>query len=260
MSSRLPGLASSRHVIPLRIVIIIFGGISVTWGLVTLPVFWRQASIEHTASHIISGETFKVETLMGQMPIVEAAERSAHCRPRALWSAAIIRLRIIEQADSGGAGKSIDVQQIKSLDNSIRSSLSCSPADPFLWLILYWTEVTKNGFDRNYLNYLRTSYRLGPNEGWVALKRSPLAFINFDRLPSDLVDEGINEFLRLLKSQQFFGEAANILVGPAWRVRDQVLPRLIELSERDRKTFSQVLQSKGYDVPIPGIQFRKRRD
>ena len=99
MSSKLPGLASSRYVIPLRIVIIIFGCISVTWGLMTFPVFRQQASIELTASQIISGEIFKVETLMGQMPIVEAAEKSAHCRPRALWSAAIIRLRIIDKAD-----------------------------------------------------------------------------------------------------------------------------------------------------------------
>jgi hypothetical protein len=104
------------------------------------------------------------------------------------------------------------------------------------------------------------SYRLGPNEGWVALKRNPIAFANFDWLPSDLAEDGISEFVGLVRSQRFFDAAANILVGPAWRVRDQVLPRLAELSERDRKTFAQVLQSRGYDVSIPGIQLQKHRD
>jgi hypothetical protein len=245
------------RVILSRVFIIIFGCIGVIWGLATFPDFWRQAPMERTASHIINGEPYKIKMLMAQMPTAEAAEKLARCHPRALQSAAIIRLRIVEQASFDSGGKSTDVQQIASLDDLIRNSLSCSPADPFLWLVLYWAEVTKNGFDARYLNYLRMSYQLGPNEGWVALKRNSLAFINFERLPGDLVDEGINEFIRLLKSRQFFGEAADILVGPAWRVREQVLPRLIELPEGDRKIFAQVLQSKGYDVPIPGISVPK---
>ena len=254
MSNKLSGVANRRYAILSRIFVIIFGCMSVIWGLMTLPFISRQASIERTANRIISGERYKTETLLGQMPIVEAAEKMQRCYPRAYQSAAIIRARIVEQGSAGEAGKSINT---KELDESIRGSLSCSPSDPFLWLALYWVGVTYNGFDPGDLKYLRMSYQLGPNEGWIAVKRNFLAFANFERLPTDLADEVVNEFLRLLRSYQFFDEAADILVGPGWRVRDQVLPRLIELPERVRKIFAQVLQSKGHDVTIPGITFPK---
>jgi hypothetical protein len=257
MSTKLTGPASGRGIVLSRVFVIILGCIGVIWGLATFPVFWQQASLERTASRIISGDQYRIKRLMTQMPGVEAAEKLTRCRPSALHSAAIIRFRIVEQASLDSAGKSIDEPQIESLSDSIRNSLSCSPADPFLWLVLYWAEVTKTGFDARYLNYLRMSYQLAPNEGWVALKRNSFAFVNFERLPGDLVDEAIHEFIRLVRSRQFFVEAADILVGPAWRVRDQILPRLIEVPESDRKIFAQVLQSKGYDVPIPGVTVSK---
>ena len=72
------------------------------------PIFWRQASIEYVARHIIRGEPYKIEVLMRQIPAVEAEENSTFCRPIALWSAAIIRLRIVEQASSNKEGKPID--------------------------------------------------------------------------------------------------------------------------------------------------------
>jgi hypothetical protein len=250
MTIKLSGPTINHYIIQSRIFAIILGCIAIFWGLETFPIFWQQALMERTASRIIRGDQYKIETLLRQMPVVEAAEKSTRCDPRALWSGAIIRLRIAEQ-------NAFDVQQIKSLDNSIRTSLSCSPSDPFLWLALYWEAVTKKSFQQDYQNYLRMSYRLGPNEGWVALKRNTIVFINMDGLPNDLVDDGFSEFIRLLKSRNFFTEAASILVGPAWRVRDQVLSRLSELSERDREDFAQVLQSKGYDLPIPGIQLQK---
>jgi hypothetical protein len=64
--------------------------------------------------------------------------------------------------------------------DAIRQSLACSPADPFFWLALYALEPSAP------LNYLTASYRLGPNEGWIALKRNLVAFANFDELPDDL--------------------------------------------------------------------------
>ena len=250
MTNKRSGPAIARYNIPLRILFILFGGIAIIWGLETFPMFWRQETIERTARLIIRGERYKIEALNGEMPIIDAIEKATNCVPRAAWSASIIRLRIVEQ---GG----VDSRQGEALDNSIRSALSCSPSDPFLWLMLYWEAVTKNGLQEDYQNYLRMSYQVGPNEGWVAVKRNYLVFANLDRLPNDLVDDGLNEFIRLLKSRNFFTEAANILVGPAWRVRDRILLRLSELSERDREAFAQVLESKGYEVPIPGIQLQK---
>jgi hypothetical protein len=240
-------------VVAARIFIAIFGGAAIAWGLATIPSFWRQASIEYVAHHIISGEPYKIEVLLQQMPAVEAAENSTSCRPIALWSAAIIRLRMVEQAGSNEEGKPIDAAGMKKLDNSIRRSLSCSAAEPFLWLILYWVESTQNRFKYEYSEYLRMSYQLGPNEGWVAIKRNPVAFANYEGLPPDLTTNAISEFLALINSE-FYEQAVDIFSGPAWRLRDAILPHLATLPHRRRKAFARAVYTRGLDVKIPGIE------
>src|ERR1019366_8525833 len=141
----------------------------------------------------------------------------------------------------------------KSLGNVIRSSLSCVPADPFLWLALYSVEVTENGFKPDYLKYLRMSYRLGPHEGWIVLKRNPLAFTVFQQLPPDLGENAINEFVAMLLDSHFSDQAAEILIGPAWQEREQILSNLTRIGDVDRKRFADVLQRRGYDLNVPGI-------
>ena len=129
----------------IRIFIAAFGCMAVIWGLMTLPIFWRQSTLERTAQRIINGEPFKVEALAGEFPIIETIEKTAFCRPAALRSAAIIQLRIAEQGLSEGAKEKSDAQ-MNAATNSIRESLSCSPADPFLWLALYWLDGTQHGY------------------------------------------------------------------------------------------------------------------
>lgn len=251
MSSEPTALATTRYIVLIRIFIIILGCIAVTWGLVTFPVFGRQSSIERTASRIIAGESFKIETLTGQVPIIDSIERSAYCRPAALRSAAIIRLRMVEAAGSANDREHVD-EHLKSLGNVIRSSLSCAPADPFLWLALYWVESTQNAFGPDDLKYLRMSYRLGPNEGWIGLKRNPVTFAVSEKLPVDLAEYAINEFVGLV-AMGFYEQTAEILTGPAWRVREQLLPRLQNIDERHRRAFVDILYAKGYDVAVPGV-------
>ena len=85
--------------------------------------------------------------------------------------------------------------------NAIRESLSCSPADPFLWLALYWLDGTQHGYRPEDLKYLELSYQLGPNEGWIALRRNSVAFATFQQLPPELAEFAINEFVGLLKAR-----------------------------------------------------------
>lgn len=188
------------------------------------------------------------------MNVVQAAEASDHCRPRAVRSAAVIRLRMAELYKSANPGKSLDWQQSKELDDAVRDALSCSPSDAFLWMALYWIELMNHG--SNEPAYLQMSYHLGPNEGWIALKRNTVAFTNFSRLSTDLKEQALNEYIRLLASKQFFTEAADILVGPAWKVHDLILSRTATLPERDRQTLARVLQSKGYDISVPGVRLQ----
>jgi len=232
-----------------RTILVILGCAAVIWGMYALPVFARQASIEPVATHVIGGDPFRHEVLAAIMPQVEAAERAEQCRPAALRSAAIIRTRVAEQAIIDG--EDIDAA-LSSLRNSIGRSLACSPTDPFLWVVLYWVECTESGFRPSYLEYLRLSYRLGPNEGWIGLRRDGLALSVFGQLPPDLAELAIDEFAKLLDSG-FFDQTIAIITGPGWRERDLLLARLKGVPERNRQVFAKALYRLGYDVVVPGI-------
>ena len=270
----LAGRSAARNVVLTRIFVAAVGCIAVMWGLVTLPIFWRQSTLERTAQWIIDGASYKVEALAGVVPAIEATEKATFCAPTALRSAAIIRLHIAELGQSGNAKEKSDTQ-INAAANSVRESLSCSPADSFLWLALYWLDNAQHGYRPDDLKYLRLSYQLGPNEGWIALKRNGVTFAVLQQLPSgartelpvpsspywcdqrpcmlsDFSETAINEFVGLVSSG-LYDQAAEVFTGPAWPQRELILPRLAGISEQDRRRFSDVLHGRGYDVDVPGI-------
>jgi hypothetical protein len=232
-----------------RTLLVILGCAAVAWGMHALPVYARQASIERVAAHVIGGDPFRPEVLAAIMPQVEAAEQSEQCHPTAMRSAAIIRTRIAEQAIVDG--EDIDAS-LNALRNSVRRSLACSPTDPFLWVVLYWVECIERGFQPNYLDYLRLSYRLGPNEGWIGLRRNGLTLAVFGQLPPDIAEMAIEEFAGLLDSG-FFDQTIAIITGPGWGERDILLPRLKTVRLRNREVFAKMLYRLGYDAVVPDV-------
>jgi hypothetical protein len=251
MNTKLTSLVTAPYIILVRGFVVILGCIAVWWGIIGFPVYWRDSSIYRIAIQIIAGDPFKIETLAQQLPMIDSIKKSTYCRPYALRSAAIIQLRMSEVEASKNDRQHLN-EHLKSLANVIRSSLSCAPADPFLWLALYWVEVTENGFKPDYLKYLRLSYRLGPREGWIALKRNPLAFSAFQQLPPDLGENAINEFVGLLESD-LTAQAVEIFIGPAWPERELILSQLTRLADNDRQRFANALSQHGYDLNVPGI-------
>jgi hypothetical protein len=252
MSTKRPGFSMAHWILAARSFVVIFGCVAIWWGVVEFPVFWRESSTERIANQIIGGAPFKSEILGRQFPFIDGIETSAYCRPVTLRSAAIIRLRMAEIAISANDPHQID-QHLKSLGAGIRSSLSCSPANPFLWVVLFWIENTQKGADPTYLKHLRMSYELGPNEGWIALKRNPIALAFFPALPPDLAEAAVSEFVALVRSH-LYSEAIDIIAGPARSIRDLLFARLKDINEADRKAFANLLYDRGFDdISIPGI-------
>jgi hypothetical protein len=251
MSAAAGSAASSRLVLPARVFLAVIGVVAVLWGVVTFPLFWRLSPLVHAMNRIVYGDPYKLESLTSLIPAMEAVEKSSFCYSTASRSVAIIRLRIAEETLARGDQAQID-PQLELLNKSIRNSLSCAPADPFLWLVLYWVESTRNGFRAEYLNYLRMSYEVGPNEGWIALRRNHLALAIFQHLPADLQEHALDEFAAMVRSE-FYSEAATILAGPGWQERNLLLARLKNVPERTRRNFSDILVSRNLDVEVPGV-------
>jgi hypothetical protein len=239
------------RVVLVHIFVAAFGAAAVAWGSITISIFSRQATIENIAHHIASGDTYKIDALLRQIPVIEVVEKSTDCRARALWSAAIIRLRLVEDANRDAKGTFVNAQKTRTLDDSIRRSLACAPAEPFLWLVLYW-EAVRNGFKPGYLKYLQFSYQFGANEGWIALKRNPLAFANYESLPTNVRTHAINEFLALINSG-LYEQAVAILKGPALRLQNVLLPHLARLPLRKREVFAAIAYYRGLTITVPGV-------
>lgn len=230
---------------------------AVAWGATLFPRFWQESFIESLARRIEAGEPYNAQILAGLRPELAAIEDAAQCRPAAVEAAAIIRLRMVEEAITRGERATIDAR-MTDLRRSIHVSLACSPADPLLWTALFWLESTQNGFRPEYLEYLRMSYRLGPNEGPTGLKRNGRALALYEQLPPDLAEAALDEFAHLLDAG-YEGEMVQVFTGPGWHVRSLILPRLRTVAALHRQAFEWQLHGQGYDVPVPGVARRLPR-
>jgi hypothetical protein len=240
---------SANYIHAARIIFILFGSIGALWGIIDLPVSWRVSSTEHIAERIIAGDQYRTEFIARQISSAKKVGTLGYCRPIEVRSAAIIELRSVEMTVSPSDNSG---ERLNALSELVTNALFCEPADSFMWLALYRVENAKNRFSQVSLQYLRMSYLLGPNEGWIALRRNRIAFAAFNQLPSDIAKEAINEFIGLVKTG-LYGVAADILTGPAWSARDVILPHLMQVNERDRKAFADALYQRGYDVNVPGV-------
>jgi hypothetical protein len=230
----------------LRTSAMLVGLIGIAWGVSEFSALREESTIEKIAYRILVGQIYKYDILLKQASFVPATQNPKLCRPLTVRSAAVIRLRLAEISDNAALGPA-PVRTNLAVD-AIRESLACSPADPFFWLALYALEPSAP------LNYLAASYRLGPNEGWIALKRNPVAFANFDELPDDLRRTVVQEFVRIVEMDTI-DDAVKIFVGPAWDNRELILSEMDRVPLSQRQRFQAALTSAGYDVVVPGTGF-----
>jgi hypothetical protein len=256
----MPSVAVSAHHLPAianlrrsaaRIFLVLIGGGAIVWGASTLPMFWQQSKLERVAGYLMNRAAFKPGALDPLIPQVEAVEGSEICRPAGLRSAAIIRLRLAEEAMAAGARREID-GRLSALQASIRKSLACAPSDPFLWMVMAWLDGATGGFRPVQLQYLRLSYRFGPNEGWVVARRVRFALSTFERLPPDLAEAATNEFARMVDGW-VYPDSVALFTGPGWPIHDRLLASLKNVGELQREAFAKALYKQGYDVAVPGI-------
>jgi hypothetical protein len=230
----LAGDAYWRGRVVARIFNISIGLAAVGWGTFAGPIFWRQTSTATLGTKIVAGERFKAGVLEEYLAGLDPSIRNGLCQPVTLRTLAIARLRLAEEA--------------------IRSSLSCTPTDPFLWFSLFWMQTSVRGLQRDNFKLLRQSYSFGPNEGWLSVRRNRLAIAIYPSLPDDLKQAATDEFVQLVKSD-FVTVAADILAVPGVSVRTMLLNRLdgAGIDERKLRFLSMLLAKKDIEVAFPNL-------
>lgn len=244
----IPAMAMSTSV---RLLLVALGLCGAVWGAAASLSSRSDVFVQRVARNIIAGEPVRADFLKRITADLEAVERKAVCHPFGTQGAAIIRLRLFEEAFSAGEREEIE-QKFGLVRRAIHASLACAPADPYIWVVLFWLETTQTGFQPLHLKYLDMSYRLGPNEGWIGLTRVRLALANWPRLSAQLAETVTAEFSALVANGAY-SFAAALLRGPGWPARDALLSGLRDQPEHKRKQFQNAIYRAGLGLKVPGI-------
>lgn len=234
-----------------RAVFVSAGLMGLAWGWGAFVTMRPTAQLDRVAARILAGESFSAQQMDAFGKLADQALAQPLCRAAPLQSAVIVRLRMVELAmsssDRGQYG-----ERFGALDRDIRRALECAPTSSFLWFLLYWVEVTRNGFDAKYIRFLQASYDLGPREGWIAARRNRIALAVVDQLPAELADKVFREFAGLVSSG-LVDEAAANLAGPGWEHREKLVALLTDGQIVHRRRLYNLLRRKGIRIVIPGV-------
>jgi hypothetical protein len=239
-----------------RIATVALGLAAVGWASFVAPVAWRQASTAPLGPKIVAGERFEPGILEEYIAGTKPDTSDGICQPVTLRTLALVRLRLAEEAITNGDGHLIDQTQSDG-ETALRLALSCTPTDPFLWFGLFWLENSRVGLQDDNFRALRMSYRTGPNEGWLALRRNRFAIALYPALSDDLKQAASDEFVQLVRSD-LITEAADILAGPGTPLRGMLLGRLNGVDQKKLRFLAMLLAAKGVDDPIPGLETASR--
>jgi hypothetical protein len=243
--------ASSIGISIARLMLTALGAAAITWAVIVFPAFWSEKVIVDVAAAITRGEVFDPEVLAVVAARTEG--RGSRLRSATLSKAAMINLRQAENAMHGSDSVLIQ-RRLESVTRSVRQALDNAPDDPFLWLVWFSLDTYRHGARADSMRFLRMSYRLGPYEGWIAVRRDRIALASFQALPPDLRQRAVSEFVRLVR-WGFIIEAADIAAGPARPLRAMLFPELKRLTYEQRHAFADAIYGRGLDdVPVPGIQ------
>ena len=163
----------------------------------------------------------------------------------------VLRLAIFRQA-IGTTDRTLFESSYDALNDAAREALGCSPADSFVWLTLFWIDVARHGLQAENANYLRISYASGPSEAWIALWRNQLAFTLFDRLPADLADDAVGEFIKLVNTRQLYWQTGKIFENASPDGQHRITEHLKTADDVAREAFLIALHREGVDVAVPG--------
>jgi hypothetical protein len=231
----------------LRSLIAMFGLCAIAWAVEVIPVYHANGSTIQTAQRILLGDRFTSLQVRG-MRAALAAPLSDQPLASARSSSVTVRLMLLEDRLKAEPCEHF-LSDIDDIRKGVIGALTLAPTDSFLWLSAFWLNQLCGQAGGNGLDLLHMSYSTGPNEGWIAVRRSPLALSMLGKLPDELESEALGEFVGLLRSG-YYADAANVLAGPAWPEHDKLLKQLDKVDESARRAFAKAVDPKG----LPGVE------
>lgn len=210
------------------------------------------------ATRMLSGQSFPAADLAALIPKLAAAEDREACNPLEVRSATIIRVALYQEAVRVSDNLLVD-ERMKALNHSVERAFRCIPTESFLWFVRYWLMVARGAPEQDRLKSLIESYRLGPNEGWIALRRNIYALAVYDSLPEEVGAQVRDEFAGMVNGGLLKDAASNLRnVSPD--LQRELIAGLSKVKRQQLLVaFDRILREGGSSLPIPGVPQRETR-
>ena len=236
-----------------RASIILFGAIAIAWAVLVIPVFLQQQKPVAMASALERGEAYDLANMLGQSGATPRLDYLGFCNAAALRAHTIILTKVLADP-TVIENRTLQEAGWQKLHSVTRALLACSPSDSLGWLILFWLDVSKNGYTTEYGNYLQLSYQTSPNEAAVALWRNRLVLGLYDRLPSRFTDLAVPEFIKLVNTERLYAEMGDVFERAAPALQQRLVLALRTADPRPREVFERMLRDHGVRTVIPNTQ------
>lgn len=240
----------------MRWFLLALSAIGILWPLIVYPSFSRGALAREITARLVADERFRPGLLQELLGRLVASPRPAIEQPELTLAQVLLRLRSAEEAMQRSSSDVAD-REVEASQGQLVMALSLNPTESFLWLLLYSVETFRNGFDPTTLQYLDRSYRAGPHEGWIAVRRNRLSLAILPTLDESLQKAAISEFSEMVDSD-FIEDAAMILKGVGWIHRDRLLASLTDVEIASKASLLKRLRIDGISVKMPGIEYDER--
>lgn len=174
------------------------------------------------------------------------------CDHQALQDLAVVRTALAETAFQEDNADVAD-KRLSAAEEAARATLACSPGSATAWIILAWIEHIRHEDSPLLRAYLERSYRFGPYEGWVLVRRMEMLLSLFPALNEDeraslrqAVEWIANGFM-----SEFIGEQ---YVAAKPEQRRALREILAGTPERQQKRAAEIIREMGEDIELPFVE------
>jgi hypothetical protein len=224
-----------------QLAIVVFAGASIVWSVLSLPLSEASGEYRDIGTRLLRLGHFG-QAASASMLSSPVAQRLSLCDTHAQRAMLLLEMPLAETALRTGAAKEFD-QRIASLEGRVRSMLTCSPRDAFVWLTAFNLNLLHGIQDARSFDLLATSFETSPNEAWIGVRRTVVAAPHLMRAPEPLRAAILAEFRQLISTGYVANAAAAYLNAPP-SARTLLQQQVDQLSREQQRSFAEALQSR----------------
>lgn len=241
-----------------RIGMALFGVFALIWAALVFPVFLQRHKPTAVAGALERGENYGMAALMPYVNAAPQADPLGFCDALARRANMIIQTKVLEDP-MVAENRTLQDAAWHKAHSATRALLACSPADSLGWLILFWLNMTKNGYSAEYGNFLQLSYDASPNEAAVALWRNRIVLGLDDRVPAKFTDLAVVEFVKLVNSERFYQEMGDVFERAPPALQRRLALALKTAEPKARQVFARMMTDRGVRANIPDAEPARER-